>query len=364
MRDVRFGAIRSLLVLAVAVTSVTVQSAEDAGYESWKREVIRVGLDPDDVIYPFSATPEMVAWAEDAMHAHVGNDPVLRLRRLQEAMFNDRSFDFAYDMYQTFTAEEAFDARHGNCMSFTVLFVSLARSAGIPTQLMSVRRSPEVERDGGLVVINRHVAAGYRYGNEAVTFDFNLSSATPPISRRMIDDIEASAMFHNNLGGSALRAGDEADARRHFEIATRLWPGWATGWVNYGVTLVRLDDIDGAFEAYGRALEVDPGNSSALNNLSYLYKLLGRDAEADNARRAAAKTTENPFALIAMADSAMMRGNMDEAKRYLRRARWSYPREPEVYEGLARLAKFQGKLIRAEKRMKKAEKLRRQERDQ
>lgn len=329
------------------------------GYDAWRRAVADAGFEPESVIYPFAADPEMEAWAEEAVGARSGLDPLDALDRLQAAMFRDESFDFAYDEARTSTAAGAFRSRRGNCISFTALFVALSRSLGLPTRLMSVERVPQVERDGGLVVINRHVVAAVRSGTEVVVYDFNLSSEAPFGQRRFIDDVQASAMFHNNLGGTALREGDAPGAREHLEITTGLWPDWSVGWVNLGVTLSRLGDPMAALEAYNRALDVDPGNSSALNNMSFIYTQLGRDAEAETARRAAVRTTENPFTLITMADSEMMRGNLDEAGRYLRRARRWYPDEPEVYAALARLATYRGDLDRAARRMRKADRLRR-----
>jgi len=273
-------------------------------------------------------------------------------------MFEGGTFDFAYDEPRTLTAEGAFSVRRGNCMSFTALFIAMSRSVGISTYLMAVLRDPDVDRDNGLVIINRHVVAAHRSGNEVSTFDFYLSSAAPFAARQVIDDVQASAMYHTNLGGAALRDDDLAQARRHLEIATKLAPEWAAGWINLGVTLAHLDDLDGAFTTYRQALEVDPGNSSALNNMSFLYTRLGRDSEARVALRAAAQSTNNPFTLLAMADSEMGRGHPWEAKKYLKRAKRWYPKEPEVYEGLARLAKLMDHSRKEEKYLGKAKRLR------
>jgi Flp pilus assembly protein TadD len=164
-------------------------------------------------------------------------------------------------------------------------------------------------------------------------------------------------MYHGNLGGAALRDDDFDAALRNLEITTGLVPDWAVGWVNLGVTLSRLGRIDESFLAYRRAIELDPGNSSALNNMSILYRNLGRMAEARVALRAAAEQTESPFTLLAMADSEMLHGNNREAEKYLKKARRWYPREPEVYEGLARLAGRMGDTRRAEKYIRRAREL-------
>lgn len=357
---------RSLFfVAAVVLVGITAgeAAAQPAGggfsREAWKAGVANRGLNPEEVVYPFEVSPEMIAWVEDEMKAITGNDPRLRLSRLQQAMFEGDNFNFSYDDARTLTAEQAFSAKSGNCMSFTALFIALSRSVGIQTFLMEVRRDPKVDRDDGLVIINRHVVAGHRAGGRVSVYDFYLSSASPYVSGLVVDDVRASAMYHANLGGAALREDNLDEALRNFEITTTLSPDWESGWVNLGVTLAHFGDVDGAFAAYGMALEIDPGNSSALNNLSYLYSSLGREAEARVALLAATQRTESPFTLLAMAYAEMDRGDVREAEKYLKRAKRWDPKEPEVFEGLARHAAKVGDHQKAEKYTLKAEKLRR-----
>jgi len=277
---------------------------------------------------------------------------------LQQAFFDPGEFQFEYEQTRTLTAEQAFAARHGNCMSFTSLFVAMSRSVGLPTFLVAVKRQPEVERDAGLVVVNRHVVAGFRSPNKIFIYDFYFTSSTPYLSRRVIDDLSASAIYHTNIGGLEIREGDYVEAIRHLEVATTLEPDWAPAWVNIGVAHGRLDNKELAFTAYQRALVAEPGNSSALVNLAKLYLKQGREEEAETAMRAAAEGTRNPFTLIAMADADMVRGNLGDARQYLRRARWWYSKEPEVYDALARLARLQGDTEKAEKHRLRAAELR------
>jgi Flp pilus assembly protein TadD len=59
-----------------------------------------------------------------------------------------------------------------------------------------------------------------------------------------------------------------------------------------------------------------------------------------------------------MADAEMVRGNLEEAGQYLRRARWWYGREPEVYLALSRLARLEGDKDKAQKFARRASELR------
>jgi Flp pilus assembly protein TadD len=351
------------LVLAAALLAAAGQvcaapKPEVFGHEAWLQALDELDLDPTEVVYPFHITEEMAAWADEKVSGHWANSPEIKLEVLQRSFFDAGEFEFEYDVVRTLTAEEAFAVRRGNCMSFTSLFIALSRSLDMRTFLLAVRRQPEVIKDGGLVVVNRHVVAGYRTPAKVHLFDFYVTDSQPHITQRVLDDLEASAIYHTNIGGAAIRSGDLEEATRNLEIAVILAPRWAPAWVNLGVARTRLDDLEGALTALHRALEAEPGNSSALVNLAKIYREQGRGEEADTALKAAAESTRNPFTLIAMADIEMVRGEFEEARQYLKRARWWYGKEPEVYDALARLARLEGDDEKAAKHKQRARDLR------
>jgi len=341
-------------MLAVAGQLYAGPGEEVFGYDAWRQAVDELDVDPKQVVYPFHLTDEMAAWAEGTIAGHRTQMAEVKLGILQRSFFDGGEFEFQYDVVGTLTAEEAFAARHGNCMSFTSLFIALSRSLGVRTFLVSVKRQPEVMKDEGLVVVNRHVVAGFKAPSKIHLFDFYVTNTSPHVTQRILDDLEASAIYHTNIGGAAIRAGDPEEAVRNLEIAVILVPRWAPAWVNLGVARARLGKTEEAFAAFQRALEVEPGNSSAFVNLAKIYREQGRTAEAETAMRAAADSTRNPFTLIAMANAEMLRGNFDAAGQYLRRARWWYGKEPEVYLALSRLARLEGDDSKAQKFSKRA----------
>ena len=348
----------SLVVMAALVATAGPAAAGPGkdvfGYEAWQQAVSELDVDSTQVVYPFHLTEDMASWAKRIVQGHQSLMPEVKLEILQHAFFDGGEFEFQYDVVKTLTAEEAFTARHGNCMSFTSLFIALSRSLGMQTFLVSVKRQPEVMKDQGLVVVNRHVVAGFRAPSRVHLFDFYVTNTSPHVTQHVLDDLEASAIYHTNIGGAAIRAGDPGEAVRNLEIAVVLAPRWAPAWVNLGVARSRLDQPEEAFTAFQRALEIEPTNSSAFVNLAKIYREQGQNEEADTAMRAAADSTRNPFTLIAMADAEMVKGNFDAARQYLRRARWWYGKEPEVYLALSRLARLEGEESKAKKHAKRA----------
>lgn len=353
------GAASVLVLMAVASSAWSSTEPRYFGYEKWKQRVIERQLDPAEVVYPFEASPEMMDWAREKLRADSQKDVLLQLTVLQNALLNSR-YSFSYERTRTLTAAEAFAAREGNCMSFTSLFIAISRGLGFQTYLVAVRREPGVERVDDVTVVNHHVVAAYQSPRKVHIYDFYEASTEPYFSKKVIDDITASAIYHTNLGAEGIRQNDLDDARRHLEIATTLVPEWAPAWVNLGVARFRQGDPQGALEAYRAALLADPVNPSALTNLAIAYRSLGREEESQAALRAAAADTMSPFTLIAMADVDMVKGDLDSARRYLRRARWRYSKEPEVYDALARLALLESDEAKAGKRARQAEELRRQ----
>lgn len=193
-------------------------------------------------------------------------------------------------------------------------------------------------------------------------FDFFLTTDVPHRHHKVADDLEASGMYHTNMGARLLQEERVEDAVAELSMAVRLAPELSAAWVNLGVARRRHGDRDGAFRAYEQALAVDPGNTSALTNLAYMFHEMGRADEARLALLAAARGRSTPFTLVALADAEMAVGNLDEAGRYLRKARRQFRATPEVYEGLARLAQRSDQPERAERFAARAATLREERR--
>lgn len=348
-----------LLCAAVAAGAGTLRAAgPDEHVDRWTAEVAAKGIGAGQVVYPFAVSSEMAAWAENLIRKSTASTPRERLDALQNGLFAWKEDGFVYDEDLTLTAEEAFELRRGNCMSFTVLFVGLARSVGTPMSLVSVRKAPVVDRAESLVVVNRHVVAGYREGNVLTLFDFNVTSESPVVRHEVVSDLTASAMYHANLGSGAIRSGDLGAAIEHLRLATRLAPDWAPGWVNLAVAWNRQGRADEALAACRRALEAEPDSSSAYANIAAIHAARGDVDAARAALQAAVRGTASPFTLIAMADIEIAEGNLGAARSHLRRARWWHEHTPEVYEAMARLAAVEGDDAREARYRARAERLR------
>lgn len=344
MRTIVRAARTALLLTLLPAFAAVAQDPQ----ESWRREVRKLGLNPQETIYPFQFTDEMKRWAQQQLQGTRGLSEEKQLRALQRALFDPGEFPFSYEEGKTLTAAEAFELRRGNCMSFTALFIALSRSQGLETNLVSVQKLPDIDNENGLILVNRHVVAGYRGATKTTLYDFYVTTTTPFLRRNFISDLKASALFHNNLGAEALRDSKLEMAKKQYTRATTLAPDWAPGWIGLGVCRAREGAYQEALQLYFRARKLEPDTFSVSRNIAAAYYALGDRDAGDAALDEAAQNTRNPFTLIALAHLELKRKNTQTAASYLRRARWWYPREPAVYEALSRLAAVQGDWSKAE----------------
>lgn len=325
-------------LLAVAVI---LAAPGTAARDAWPRALARRGVDPDLISNPVEVTPEIRAAAY--AFAGVGGGDVDRLRRIQSALFDPANFDFDYDAKATFTAAQALAERRGNCVAITNLFIAMAHALRIPVSAGFITPQGTSEKRGDLVVVAAHVVAVYGNFHEYVVFDFYRMSQDPNVRIRLLDDLELAALTVNNRGVDHLAAGQLAQAQREFEAVVKLSPDFAAAYGNLGVVRRRLGDVDGALDAYRKALALDPRNPTVLANLAALYRGLGREREARSALELADLRLASPFTILARGDLEAADGHAREALRLYRKAARAGPHlaEPEI--AIARLEQARGR---------------------
>jgi Flp pilus assembly protein TadD len=325
----------AIAALALAGCASAPVNLHNMSPELWTQEVARRGVDTARVHNPLLVNEAM---REEALRlARTGGD-IERLQRLQAALFNGEEFPFRYDNRRTLTAIEAYTEREGNCLSFTNLFVALARSLGIPATTALVLRVRGSEREGDLIVVNTHVVAVYQQAAQVTFYDFDQYRDRRPTAVRPLDDLWIAALYLNNRGSDELRVGRPDLALALFEDAVRLAPDFAGAWGNLGVARRRGGNISGAFAAYEQALTVDPDNPTVLSNLAALYSSLGKEREARQALSVASVTDASPHSLLVRGDLELAQGRPKQALSFYGRARRLDPKLGEAWLACARAA--------------------------
>jgi Flp pilus assembly protein TadD len=272
-----------------------------------------------DDIDPLELSGEMKQWVKAQVLERDNNES--RAWLLAYAMLTPYVLDFTYDPRVTLTAKEAFRARHGNCLTFSNLFVALAREAGLDAWYREVEILPEWSSVDDTLLVNKHVnAATQDRGNEYV-IDVSRRKEVQDQRHRRLSDREARAQLYNNLGADALIAGDLPMAYAYFRKSLETVPDLDYVWSNLGVVFNRNGQTRDAILAYETVLRLKPGQTVALNNLFSIYEEAGDLARAEQLRaRVERNRQRNPYFLDYLAEAAMEEGRWDDAISLARKA--------------------------------------------
>lgn len=268
-----------------------------------------------------------------------------RLQRLLDAMKDRGLFSLDYSNTVTSTARETFHERQGNCLSFTMLFVALARESGLEVSYQIVNVPPTWTAEADLVVITTHINAIVKttFGDSYVV-DFNVVDPQKNSASKRIADDYALALFYTNLGAEALIRKEYDLSFRYLREAVRTHPGIAGPWINLGLLYARQGLPQYAEAAYLHALASNADDRSALTNLAALYAAIGERQLADEyMQRIRRYQQHNPYYHYVMAQDAFRAQRFDEALDALRRAirlkrddHQFYSLQAQAYLGLGR----------------------------
>jgi len=306
---------------------------------------------------PMSSTPVLAPPAQDTLLEippelkHMLQQRVVRrsqseperLQRLVHLMFDPDGLGLQYGTGDTHSVAESFATRRINCLSFTLMFVALAREVGLTARAQEVGQVLGWYEKDGLGYAFGHVNAQVRMDGRIVTVDLDSSVLPDRRGPRTISDTRLSAHYYNNRGAELMVTGQNALARVYFKQALRTDPKVADAWNNLGLLDAREGALQAAAADYARALALDPGNSSALSNAFNLSRRMGDSAGAGQllARLQQARARD-PFNQYTLGAEAERSGDYAAATRYYTSAIRLYPQAHQFHFGLARVAFLSG----------------------
>jgi len=257
-----------------------------------------------------------------------GNLPARsRLRKLIRGMIDDGLLTLDYDPNLTYTAIETFHKRQGNCLSFSILFASLAREANLDVKFQMVDIPPSFRADGEMIVLNNHInvlVQGVRSDvnfERAYVVDFNTAEYNGNYDTRKVTDNYAIALYYSNVAIESMQAGNSKNAFRYLKKGIETDPAIAGLWVNLGVLYSRYEHYNMAEQAYQQALSIQPSNKSALVNLASTLRYLGREDESEYySKKVAYYRDHNPYYHYFRAQTAYQQNAPEDALAYLAKA--------------------------------------------
>ncbi|MGD8174730.1 hypothetical protein [Marinimicrobium sp. ARAG 43.8] len=242
-------------------------------------------------------SPPMRTLAQELMRQH--RRPDERAEALHRALLAAPLYGgqgMRYTALNTSTAQDAFRTRSVNCLSFTLIYVAMAREMGLDVRVNDVRVPPTWEwREGEPFVLFRHVNAKVMLrGGEQLVVDLEMQRYSPAYSQELIGDRLVAAQFYNNRGMELVAEGELADGFLHLRQALALDDQQSYIWNNLGTLYNRLEEGRLAELAYLQGLSLDLTDLTLMSNLDSLYRQRGDREKAayfSQRRRLTAITT-------------------------------------------------------------------------
>lgn len=318
-----------------------------------------VGGDPigDDPARAMSMPPALRARLHDEVLSGAPSQG-RRFERLVRFMHAPDGLAMRYDEHATQSVADAYATRTANCVTYTLLFLAMAREAGLEARPVRIRRTLSLHQDADTLYLTSHVYAQARIGVREYAVDFVTEPVIARDAPEFIDERQLLAHYHNNLAMRDLVAPDTASALRRMRLALRLDPTFAPHWSNLGVIHLRTGDVDAAGRAYAQALARDPDEAGALFNAIGLARRLGDARRAESLQRRLDRVqARDPFHHFLRATASMDAGRYREAVDGYRRAIRLLRDAPEFHAALARALALSGDARGADKALARAREL-------
>ncbi|MEQ8859200.1 MAG: tetratricopeptide repeat protein [Pseudomonadales bacterium] len=250
-----------------------------------------------------------------------------RFRELFRNLSQDGYFKAVYSADTTLTAADAFQSRGGNCLSYTNMFLALAREAGLTAEYQIVDVPPSWDADSGFLirythinVLVRGVSLDYRPG-DSIVIDFNDVHPDPDYPQQVVSDAYAESLFYANQSVNLLRVQQYRESFAFLRRALEIAPENVDLWINLGAFYATREDFQSSIDAYDVALQIDPRNKAAFAGLARSYANAGDFEQAafyeDKVRR---YRERNPYYHYALAQAAFADDDFERSLGYIQAA--------------------------------------------
>jgi Flp pilus assembly protein TadD len=311
------GALRTVCILGLVTlltgcASVTYQASQSPDLDNQEVPVIEnvdvLAVSPAMIEFMDTHVPKNATRGEKAWTlSHVTIDPYI--------------LGFRYEPDLTLPANEAFDRRAGNCLSFAHLLVSMARHLGLKAHYQQVHIRPEWNSESNTLLLSMHVNVVVETGTGEYVIDISGRKTKELDFVTRLNHSEARAQHFNNLGVDALLEEDLGEAYSYFRQAIRTDSGLSYLWSNLGVVFNRNGQTSDAIWAYEAAMQKDRFNDTASNNLLVIHEREGNLEAAQALEREVERhQRKNPYHLLARSQQAIDEGRYEDSIRLLNRA--------------------------------------------
>jgi len=300
--------------------------------------------------------------ADEVAHNLKGRD--LR-QALFDALYRKDKLRLEYDSAMTRNAQQAFEARTGNCLSLVIMTAALARELGLEVQYQRVITDDAWSRSGNLYFSSSHVNLvlgqpkfslnkGYN-AIQYMTVDFIPMPENAKVQAQPLEERTIVAMYMNNRAAELLVQNQLDDAYWWARQAILTDPAFLNSYNTLGVIYQHHGDTPAAERVLRHAHQLDGKNTIFMHNLAQTLEEQGRTDEAKALRLELAQLEPNPpFHFFNLGRKAMEQGDFVRARALFLRELDRSPDYHEFHFWLA-VADFQlGNLKEADEHMRLA----------
>lgn len=268
-----------------------------------------------------------------------------KVQELRKFLYHPDELAIGYDRGLTKTAQETFEARSGNCLSLTSLFIAAARHVGVDAHFQTVSVEPSWDYQLNTLIRYEHVVATGRVSvDDNYVVDFLPEFSLTVRKRKKISDRNAVALYYNNIGGEQLVLGNTDKALEKLQQALFLDPYFSSAWNNIGAAYRRIGDKELAEFSYWKAISLDVDNVSALSNLARFYDKQNQPEKSQQfISRVKKYQASNPYFLAAAGRLLLDSGQLIESLDMLIRSIELKQDEPAFYLTIAEIYMVMGK---------------------
>jgi Tfp pilus assembly protein PilF len=238
---------------------------------------------------------------------------------------------------------QTYASRRANCLSFTLLFVALARAAGLEATPQEIRETLSWRQGDGILYRTDHINTQVHVAGRVYTVDIAGDGIIALAAPEPVSDARLLAHHYNNLAMQHMEHNRLPLAESAMQQALRLDGAYAGHWSNAGVLALRTGDATTARSNYERALALDANNASALFNLLSLPQSTGDGKKtADYRLRLERVQQRDPFHHFLQAGDAERADDLPRAIAHYRSAIRLHRREPRFHAALAQAYRRSG----------------------
>lgn len=283
--------------------------------------------------------------------------PNLRFRKILRYLYVNGFLNFDYDINSTLNAQETFQKKRGNCLSYTGLFVALARHLKVPVNFAYLSEIVDFEEREGSYVVSSHIAAEFNDGHKTVLVDFNRQNEDFKLYER-IDDKTAYCLFYNNIAVSKISEGYFEEGERILNFLLEVKPFQKELLNNKGVLLIKRGKYEQALSFYNNMLLSGIIYQPALHNGLLVAQILKKKDYIDIFTKELKEFSENdPLILYQKAVTFANENNYKEAITTLKKAISEQPRNAFLHATLAVFYLKNGDFPKAKQAFQRAKKL-------